>query len=321
MFKLTKISKEVEKSTLIKDISLTFEGKGVFGILDLDGASKESVLRIASGVDRSFKGEIELDGNQYTANSSEKDIIDLKKHVGYVPADMPFYGDMTVYELLDFVGNAKKIAEELKARQIKEAMELTGIYEYRNVIFSNLSAFVKTNVALSAALLGSPSVILLDEPTLGMTTVEAERFFAVISMIGRAKTVIVATKNADTVQTLCSNVALIFNGKLVFQNTLSEIADMINATETHLVRIVSKNGGGVEEATSLLGSAKGICEVALRNVSSAGEMNIKLECEKGYTSDDLRSLIESGGYIVLDDERVTLSLSDLCSALIRREED
>ena len=154
-----------------------------------------------------------------------------------------------------------------------------------------------------------------------MTTVEAERFFAVISMIGRAKTVIVATKNADTVQTLCSNVALIFNGKLVFQNTLSEIADMINATETHLVRIVSKNGGGVEEATSLLRSAKGICEVALRNVSSAGEMNIKLECEKGYTSADLRSLIESGGYIVLDDERVTLSLSDLCSALIRREED
>ena len=320
MFKLTKISKEIEKQPLIKDISLTFEGKGVFGILALDGASKECVLNIASGIDANFEGEIELDGKRYTKNSKEKDIIELRKHVGYVPANIPFYGDMTVYELLDFVGNAKKIAEELKTRQIKEAMELTGIYEHRNVIFSNLSSFVKTNVALSAALLGSPSVILLDEPTLGMTVSESESFFDMLSMIGKAKTVIVATKNADIVQALCNNVALIVNGKLVFQNTLSEIADMINATETHIIRIVSKSGGGVEEATALLDSAKGICEVAVRSVSPAGEMNIRLECEKGYTSADLRRLLESG-YIVLDDERVTLSLPDLCNALIRKGED
>ena len=321
MFKLTKISKEVENQTLIKDISLTFEGKGVFGILDLDGASKEYVLNIASGLDASFEGEIDIDGNKYTKNSREKDIADLKRKVGYVPANIPFYGDMTVYELLDFVGNAKNISEELKERQIKEAMALTGIYEYRNVIFSKLSAFVKTCLALAVALLGSPSIILLDEPTLGMTGSEAERFFSLLSMIGKAKTVVVATKNADVVQDLCRNVALIFNGKLVFQNTLSEIADMINATETHLIRIVSKSGGGAEDANALLSSADGICEVALRGVSPAGEMNIKLECEKGYSSAELRKLLESGGYIVLDDERVTLSLSDLCSALIRREED
>ena len=316
MIEIKNIIKKRDKDVLLEGISLAFGEKGVFGILVPDVTAKRALSGIMRGIDNCFEGEVTVKGDVYLPDDGERKRMELRRRIGYVPEEVLFYNGMTVYELLLFAGEAKKTSAALLERQIKEAMELTGISEIKNILFSNASRTERKRIALAMALLGNPDVIIIDEPFVSEKDEGFEFLMDIISMLGKIKQVIVITSVARIAEMLCGSVALICDGRLVVQDSLEGINERLNSTRTLLLRLVSKNGYGADETQAILSSMDGVSDVVVKSTSSSGEMNIKLECDPHISGEKkIEDMLSENGYIVLSLDSVRLSLSDVCAVL------
>ena len=172
----------------LKDISFSFEKKGVHCILAPRGAGKTQLMDILSGSSSADSGEVAVFERSPYGN------VDAKAKIGYLRQDNALYDNMTAFELMSFVGEARKVEQGKLYRQIKEALELVGLDELKNKLVSNLTEYDRKKLSLAAALLGNPDILLLDEPiTARMSSERKEELLSIIAMLGRIKTVIVTT--------------------------------------------------------------------------------------------------------------------------------
>ena len=300
MIQLKHIEKKQSGEVILAGLSLELEGNGVFGLLDSSGRCKKNIIDILSGVDASFGGELILDEETYSAKSREKDIVRLKKQIGYLPETPVFYGDMTVIETLDLVGETKGINAESRYRQIKEALELTGTYSIRDILCSKLSASQKRRVAFATALLGNPKLIIIDEPYANFSERECDEIKAIIDMIGKVKPVVIATVSEDAIISLCKTVFVIRDGKVAFEGDIEELLQNVSTTRLLDVRMVSKEERGSDALETVFNGVDYVLFWELLNLSDAGEMSIRIETQVTEDVDLLiKKLLTDNGYIVL----------------------
>ena len=310
---LKNIVKKQGESTVLEGLSLALEGNGVFGLLDPLSESKKYIIDILLGADVSFEGELVLGEYTYSANSEEKELVHLKKKIGYLPEVPVFYGDITVIETLDFVGEIKGIKAEPRYRQIKEALELTGTDGIRDLLCSKLNASQKRKVAFAAALLGNPQVIIIDEPYTSFSMSEREEIKAIIDMIGKVKPVIIATASENVIEALCETVAVITDGNVSFEGSVEELVQSTSSTRLFDVRLVSKEERESDALALVFEDVSDVLSCELLNVTDAGEMNVRIETKMIEDADTIvKKLLTDNGYIVLslDAARRKLKLTE-----------
>ncbi len=199
-------------------ISFSVAKKGIHGILGPDGSGKGALLRVLAGIDKAREGVVELGG---TALSPEN--TDQRRLVSYVPADCALVGSMTVGETLEFAGNAKRVGAELLPRQIKEAEELLGLDGMEKRLVRRIGAAERWRLTLAMALLGNPEILLIEEPMRALGEDSEQERIELLSMLGRVKTVVLATSSYPLARTLCEDVILLSDGKRLAEGSFEEL--------------------------------------------------------------------------------------------------
>lgn len=220
------ISKTYGECAALQNVTFSVPKGGIHGILGASGSGKSVLMDILSGSISADGGKVFLSG--VPIGIAEKAV---KAKIGYMPQRFPFFPNMTVEETLDFVGDARGVSEERRYRQIKEALDLVGLPEREKRLLKHLTGEEKQRVSLAAACLGNPDILLLDEPIPKGDPNKREEFFGILRMLGKIKTVLLATSDFDVAKTLCGDVAILSDGKILVQGDFAELDAKLRQNE------------------------------------------------------------------------------------------
>jgi ABC-2 type transport system ATP-binding protein len=213
--------------TAVDDLSFTIQPGKIYGLLGPNGAGKSTTMNIVTGCLAATSGTVTVNGHDIY-----EDPIAAKRCIGYLPEIPPLYTDMTPYEFLSFVAEAKGVAYDEAARQVREVMELTQISDKQDRLIKNLSKGYRQRVGIAQAMLGNPDIIILDEPTVGLDPKQIIEIRELIRMLGENRTVILSSHILAEVSAVCDHVLIISHGKLVADDTIENLENSVNTTNT-----------------------------------------------------------------------------------------
>lgn len=200
----------------VDGISFKVDKGEIVGFLGPNGAGKSTTMKIITGYLQADGGAAEVCGRHVMDNDNE-----TKKKVGYLPEANPLYYDMYVREYLDFITNIHSVAN--KKQKIEEVIGQVGLTIEANKKIGQLSKGYKQRVGLAAALIHDPEVLILDEPTSGLDPNQIVEIREVIKKLGKEKTVLFSSHILQEVQAICDRVVIINKGKIVADDTLSNL--------------------------------------------------------------------------------------------------
>jgi len=193
----------------LKNVSLDI-GNGMFGLLGPNGAGKSTLMRTIAGLQDADSGTITVGGINV-----ETDKQALREILGYLPQEFGLYPKVTTVELFDHLAVMKGITEKSEREKLtKSLLAQTNLWKYRNRKLGTFSGGMKQRFGIAQALIGSPKLIIVDEPTAGLDPTERNRFHNLLSEIGENVIVILSTHIVEDVSDLCSHMAIIKDGEV-----------------------------------------------------------------------------------------------------------
>ena len=193
----------------VDDLSFEIEEGHVYGFLGPNGAGKSTTMNIITGCLSATSGRVRIDGHDIFEEPGA-----AKRLIGYLPEQPPLYLNETPVEYLRFVGEAKGLRGGALERQIAEVVEQTRLTGVRHRCISALSKGYRQRVGIAQALLGSPRVIILDEPTVGLDPLQIIEIRELIRQLGQTHTVLFSSHILSEVQTICDQILMIAHGRL-----------------------------------------------------------------------------------------------------------
>ncbi|MDQ6905086.1 MAG: gliding motility-associated ABC transporter ATP-binding subunit GldA [Bacteroidota bacterium] len=201
----------------ISNISFQAANNEIVGFLGPNGAGKSTTMKIVTGYLKADSGEVMVNGIDVNKNS-----LEAKKCIGYLPEGNPLYYEMYVREYLSFVAGLHNIKKDTKKR-IEEVIDLTGLRIESNKKTGQLSKGYKQRVGLAAALIHNPDVLILDEPTSGLDPNQIIEIRQLIKDLGRNKTVLFSSHILQEVESISDRVLIINKGTIVADDTLANL--------------------------------------------------------------------------------------------------
>ncbi len=249
MIQVQGITKVFPGNTALDDLSFTVERGEVLGLLGPNGAGKTTCMRILTGFLSPSSGTILVDGRDVQHRWRE-----VRKDLGYLPEGAPLYHEMRVTEYLDFRARLRGLRRR-KPRQheIARVTERCALEEARGRIIGHLSRGYRQRVGLADALLGDPSLLILDEPTAGLDPNQNREIRHLITSLHETHTIVLSTHILSEVEATCSRAVIIHRGRLVAQGTLAALGQ---AVEHHSLMV--KVRGQEAEVRRVLGDIQGV---------------------------------------------------------------
>jgi len=229
------IIKNYGKQTVLDNINVTFNKNEITGLIGPNGAGKTTLMKIICGILKPDKGEIFINNIPFDRNS-----LDFKKNLGYLPENNPLYLDMYVIEFLKFTGTLYNIEKNYLKNRINEIIELTGITNERNKKIKQLSKGFRQRVGLAQVLIHDPEILILDEPTTGLDPNQIIEIRNLIEKVSKNKTIILSTHILQEVEAICDRVIILNKGKIVVDEYTSKLQKMVNR-QTILIEIDNDN--------------------------------------------------------------------------------
>jgi ABC-2 type transport system ATP-binding protein len=194
---------------------------GMFGLLGPNGAGKSSLMRTIATLQEADSGSIMLNDIDV-----EKEPRKLRQALGYLPQEFGVYPNITAYGLLDHVAVLKGITSGSERKEmITYLLNKVNLFDKRNKKVKSFSGGMKQRVGIAQALIGSPQLIIVDEPTAGLDPGERNRFHNLLADVGEDVVVILSTHIVDDVRELCNNMAIMNNGRLVYTGSPITVID------------------------------------------------------------------------------------------------
>jgi ABC-2 type transport system ATP-binding protein len=214
------VTRRFGRTRAVAGVSLE-TGPGVFGLLGPNGAGKTSLLRVLATVISPSSGTLRLLGRDPGTYASRREI---RRRLGYLPQNLGYYPGFTVAEFVEYFALLKEMAPARTPTAVAAAVEQVGLGEQARARLRTLSGGMLRRVGIAQAIVNEPELLLLDEPTAGLDPEQRVAFRALLRDIGRRATVIVSTHLVEDVGAACTEVALMDQGKIVFQGTPDELA-------------------------------------------------------------------------------------------------
>ena len=218
MIEVSHLTKKYGGHLAVDDVSFTVEDGHIYGLLGPNGAGKSTIMNILTGYLSATSGQVTVAGHPLPEEADE-----AKACVGYLPEQPPLYPEMTVGEYLNFVAELKKVPRAQRKEQVLRAARRTGLEKVLPRLIRSLSKGYKQRVGIAQALLGSPKIIILDEPTVGLDPAQVIEMRKLIRELGKAHTVILSSHILSEVQAVCQQVLILSKGKLAASGTLQEL--------------------------------------------------------------------------------------------------
>ncbi|NQZ07748.1 MAG: ABC transporter ATP-binding protein [Algicola sp.] len=207
----------------LKGINLSIP-KGMYGLLGPNGAGKSSLMRTIATLQQPDSGTIEFDGIDVLSSPHE-----LRMRLGYLPQDFGVYQRINAYDLLDHLAILKGLDNKKERKEAVDGLLAhTNLYQHKDKAVSGYSGGMRQRFGIAQALLGDPSLIIVDEPTAGLDPEERNRFHNLLVSLGQEKVVILSTHIVDDVAELCPKMAVLGAGQILLEGNPIELTDKLN---------------------------------------------------------------------------------------------
>ena len=196
---------------------------GLFGLLGPNGAGKSSLMRTIATLQDADTGSIMLDDLDIMKNKQE-----MRKQLGYLPQEFGVYPNISAEDLLDHLCVLKGIVNKSERKElVKALLSQTNLYDVRKKNVGGYSGGMKQRFGIAQALIGSPQVIIVDEPTAGLDPAERNRFLNLLSEISEKVIIIFSTHIVEDVKELCTNMAVINKGEVVAKGNPLDLIEVL----------------------------------------------------------------------------------------------
>ena len=234
------LTKRFGSFTAVERISFAVEKGEIFGFLGANGAGKTTAIRMLCGLSIPTSGQGTVAGYDITRQPEE-----IKRHIGYMSQKFSLYDDLSVWDNIRFFGGIYGMTDEDVARRGKEILDDLDFYGRRDEIVGDIPLGWKQKLAFSVALLHSPDIVFLDEPTGGVDPIVRRQFWELIYRTARrGVTIFVTTHYMDEAE-YCNRVSIMVAGQIKALDTPANLKKRFNAASMDEVfRILAREGGG-----------------------------------------------------------------------------
>jgi ABC-2 type transport system ATP-binding protein len=217
---ISDLTKQYRKGPLALDhVNLNIQS-GMFGLLGPNGAGKTTLMRILATLLQPSSGEVLVGNIKLGTNPGA-----VRAMLGYLPQDFNTYRHLTVRQVLDYVALLKGLDDTTaRNREVERVLEQVHLREKRNAKVSHLSGGMRQRLGIGQALLGDPKLLIVDEPTAGLDPEERIRFRNLLVDISKGKVVLLSTHIVGDVESCCSQLAVLNQGRVCFEGSSATLA-------------------------------------------------------------------------------------------------
>ena len=294
----------------IQDVNFGVRRGEILGFLGPNGAGKTTTMRILTGYMPPTRGKVTVDGYDIVEKS-----LEVRRKIGYLPETVPLYTDMTVTNYLRYMGTLRGMAPRAIKRRINDVIDVCRLEQYRKTFIGKLSKGFRQRVGIAQAIIHEPEVLVLDEPTIGIDPIQVVETRKLIQDLGKEQTVVLSSHILPEVSAICERVLIINEGRIVAEDTPSNLADRLQGMERMEIEI----GGTVAEVLPVLRSVEGITDVSHRRSEDREIYTIQIR--RGLDlRDEISRAVISSGWSLLSMQSVGMSLEDIFLRLTTHED-
>ena len=304
MIEINNLVKRYGDKKAVKGISFTVNDGEVLGFLGPNGAGKTTTMNIITGYLSSTSGSVKVNGHDIL---EEPELA--KKEIGYLPENPPLYTDMTVKEYLNFICDLKGVEKEKRKNQLENIVAMVKISDVYDRLIGNLSKGYKQRVGIAQALVGNPSILILDEPTVGLDPSQIIEIRRLIKALSRNHSVVISSHILSEIQEIADRVVIINNGKIAAIDTISDLSLRLSGQSKLLLTF----RGPIKEAITKIRTIRGISS-AVSRVADSKFSQVEITIAASDTTDTriaIFDLMAREGWPILEFRSLDPSLEEV----------
>lgn len=311
MIEVKNLIKYYGPTLAIKDISFHIEKGEVLGFLGPNGAGKTTTMKILTCFMPATSGSVKISGFDVFEDSMK-----VKRLIGYLPEIPPLYTDMPVIKFLEFVARLKGVSSRDTNRAVNYVMDRCYLQEVKNRLIGNLSKGFKQRVGIAHALIHNPSVLILDEPTIGLDPKQIIEIRQLIKELAETHTIILSSHILPEVTMICKRVVIINEGKMLAEDTIDNLSTKLRKTEKISVRLKTLP----EYLEDSILKINGIVNIRRDNSNNGSDIMYIIESEPGLdVRDEVAKVIVNNNCGLLELKQIRMTLEDVFLKLIMEE--
>jgi ABC-2 type transport system ATP-binding protein len=281
------LSHSFKAHRVLDRVSFRAERRSIHGFVGPNGAGKTTTLKILATLIRPQIGRVHIFG------TSVSNATAVRHRIGYMPDHLGMYGQMRVFEYLDFFAAAYGQPMQQRDRTVNDVLELTDMKGRKESLIKTLSRGMQQRVALARVLVHDPELLLLDEPASGLDPRARIELMAILrELAGMGKTILISSHILTELTTLCDAVTIIDRGQVKYSGSMTQLLAPEERVQDYEVVLEQR----VDQLREKLATAKGVVSVT----SSDGEPRyvVRLCLDQLTTGNLLRCVLEHGGNVV-----------------------
>ena len=300
----TNLTKSFESLTAVKDLNLEVKTGEIFGLVGPDASGKTTTLRMLCGI-------LPPDGGGAIVAGCDirKETESLKEKVGYLPQRFGLYGDLTVLENINFYADLYQVPKKSRVERIERLLQFANLKPFGKRKAQDLSGGMKQKLGLICALIHTPQVLFLDEPTTGVDPLSRRDFWVILyDLLKGGVTILFSTSYLDEAER-CSRIGMIYQGELLIADTPAAVKTQMKGT---ILELRTENN---QRSIRMLEGVE-----SLRGLVLSGDKIHVLVGDPQEGEQVIRDGLKAKGMVILDLMVVRPSLEDAFVSMVREKE-
>ena len=303
MIEINNLVKRYGDKKAVNGISFTVNDDEILGFLGPNGAGKTTTMNIITGYISSTSGSVKVNGHDIL---EEPELA--KKEIGYLPENPPLYNDMTVKEYLSFICDLKGVEKERRKNMLDNIVAMVKISDVYNRLIGNLSKGYKQRVGIAQALIGNPSILILDEPTVGLDPNQIIEIRRLIKTLSKNHSIVISSHILSEIQEIADRVVIINHGKIAAVDSIKDLSTRLSGVSK--LRMSFK--GPAKDVASRLKMIPGVSDVIIKCADTLGEVEITLAPKAGNeVRANIFFMMAKSGMPILEFRSLDPSLEDI----------
>ena len=235
------LTKKYGEQMAVDKISFTINKREIVGFIGPNGAGKSTTMKILTSYIAPSSGKVLLNDQEI-----QKQSINIKKKIGYLPENNPLYSDMAIIDYLKFCAKIQGVPKSEIASRIKNMIHICGLNSEKHKKINELSKGYRQRVGLAHALIHDPEILILDEPTSGLDPNQIIEIRSLIKQLGKEKTIILSSHILPEIEAICDRIIIINLGKIVTDSDFATMKEKSNQHEILNIEIEAAQDADVE---------------------------------------------------------------------------
>lgn len=248
MIEISNLTKFYGPIEALKSISFNVGAGEVVGLLGPNGAGKSTTIKILTGYLQPDSGAVTVDGLDVLKHTRQ-----VQAKIGYLPENAPLYPELTVQSYLRLMADLRDIPAQQQPARLSQAIYATGLTDHLTRPIAQLSKGFRQRVGLAQAILHNPSILVLDEPTIGLDPTQIIEIRHLIQRLARHSTILFSSHILSEVEAVCDRVVIIMNGQVKADARLADLSATSDA-----ILVLQNKVDGVEKSLAALNNVNNI---------------------------------------------------------------